>query len=252
MKKFLGIGIISVLVVTIFLIGQDNFYNKKVNELEARVFEINKYINNDDLLNADMMVNIIKKENYTIGDNEINQKIREIEEEIKNKRNLSNIKSKKTLDNLDDTEKDLELLNIYLENNEVSSDVKAINTEGENYYMQYRKKNNLEYDKNKDFSKSKGYILKSVGENKRLKEDTCLVFDANKPYYINNDVYYKFKEIPVSTYFGEGSKYTWFLTDLNFNIVNKGNLEFYIKQDKVKNYKHETINDSEINRYLNY
>ena len=41
-----------------------------------------------------------------------------------------------------------------------------------------------------------------------------------------------------------------FLADLNFHIVSKENLEFYIKQDEVKNYKHETINDSEIDKYL--
>lgn len=250
MKKFLIIGIVGVLAIGIFLVGKDTFYNRKINELKTKVFEANTYLTNDDLLNADMMVNIIKKENYSIGNDEINNKIKEIEKEIKDKRILVKDNHKKTLDNLSDNEKNLELLNIYLEHNVVSSDVKPINVAGKNYYIQYRKKNNLEYDENKDFSKSKGYILKSLGKNKRLNEDTCLVFDADKPYYINDDIYYKFKEIPVSTYFGDKSEYTWFLADLNFHIVSKENLEFYIKQDEVKNYKHETINDSEIDKYL--
>lgn len=250
MKKFLIIGIVGVLVVSIFLVGKDTFYNKKINELKTKVFEANTYLANDDLLNADMMVNIIKKENYSIRNDEINNKIKEIEKEIKDKRNLVKDNNKKTLDNLSDNEKNLELLNIYLENNVVSSDVKPINVAGKNYYIQYRRKNNLEYNENKDFSKSKGYILKSLGKNKRLNEDTCLVFEVNKPYYINDDIYYKFKEIPVSTYFGDKSEYTWFLADLNFNIVSKENLEFYIKHDEVKNYKHETINNSEIDKYL--
>lgn len=251
MKKFLIIGIIGVLVASMCLVGKDKLHNdRKVNELKTKVFEANTYINNGDLLNAEMLVNIIKKENFSVKDNEIKQEIKEIDKEINQKRNLVTEEHKKTLDNLSDAEKDLELLNIYLENNEVSSDVKPIKIAGKNYYIQYRRKNNLECDENKNFSNDKGYILKSVGKKARLKEDICLVFDVNKPFYINDNVYYKFKEVPVSCYFGDKTNYNWFLANLDFNIVSKENLEFYIENGDVKNYKHETIDDSELKNYL--
>ena len=199
MKRFLAVGIIGVLVAGISVVGIEEFKHKRVKGLEAKVFQAKTYINHGDLVNAEIMLNIIKEENLNLKDKNVQEDILEIENSIDlNKDNFSN-KPIKNLDDLSVDQKNVELLNLYLENNEVSPDVRSIESAGKEYYTQFRKSKNLPLDENKDFSNKKGYILKPIKTSKRFLEDTCLIFDGEKPYYINNNIYYNFVEMPVSS-----------------------------------------------------
>lgn len=250
MKKFLLIGIISVLVASIAVVGKGDLKNSKIKDLEAKVFEAKTYINHNDLGNAEIVVNILKRENKKLGDNNIVEDIEDIEKSIELKRNFGDVGKDKSLSNLSSDEKNLALLNIYLENNEVASDVRSIQKAGKEYYVQYRRNKGLEYDENKDFSNSAGYIVKPISTTKRFHEDTCLIFDNESSYCINGKTYYKFTEIPVGSYFGDENEVTWFLADLNFNIISKENLEFYIHNGEVIDYNDKLLSSYDLTRYI--
>lgn len=252
MKKFLIIGIIGVLVAGISIVGVEEYKHKKVKKLEARVFEAKTYINHGDLGNAEIVVNIIKKENDKLKNKKITEDILDIEESIETTSGYTefNSRPKKNLDNLSNDQKKVELLNLYLENNEVSTDVKSIESAGKEYYTQFRKTKNLPYDEGKNFTNKKGYILKPIRQTKRFFEDTCLIFDVEKPYYINNNIYYKFIEIPVSSYFGEGNEELWYFADLNFNIISKQNLRFYMENKDVIDSNNIVLDDYNLSNYI--
>ena len=250
MKRFLAVGIIGVLVAGISVFGIEEFKHKRVKGLEAKVFQAKTYINHGDLVNAEIMLNIIKEENLDLKDKNVQEDILEIENSIDlNKDNFSN-KPIKNLDDLSVDQKNVELLNLYLENNEVSPDVRSIESAGKEYYTQFRKSKNLPLDENKDFSNKKGYILKPIKTSKRFLEDTCLIFDGEKPYYINNNIYYKFVEIPVSSYFGEEGKEIWYFADLNFNIISKENLEFYMNNKDVLDSNNNILSNYNLTNYI--
>lgn len=250
MKRFLAVGIIGVLVAGISVFGIEEFKLKRVKGLEAKVFQAKTYINHGDLVNAEIMLNIIKEENLNLKDKNVQEDILEIENSIDlNKDNFSN-KPIKNLDDLSVDQKNVELLNLYLENNEVSPDVRSIESAGKEYYTQFRKSKNLPLDENKDFSNKKGYILKPIKTSKRFLEDTCLIFDGEKPYYINNNIYYKFVEIPVSSYFGEEDKEIWYFADLNFNIISKENLEFYMNNKDVLDSNNNILSNYNLTNYI--
>lgn len=252
MKRFLAIGIIGVLVAGISVIGIEEFKHKKVKKLEAKVFQAKTYINHGDLRNAEIMLNIIKEENDDLKDKNVQEDIVEIENSIslnKNENNLSD-KLRKSLEDLSTEQKKVELLNLYLENNEVSPDVRSIELAGKEYYSQFRKTKNLPYDESKDFSNKKGYILKPIRISKRFFEDTCLIFDVEKPYYINKNIYYKFVEMPVSSYFGEEDKEIWYFADLNFNIISKENLKFYMDNKEVFDSNNNVLNNYNLTNYI--
>ncbi|MGV1064283.1 hypothetical protein ACQR2W_12085 [Clostridium perfringens] len=250
MKRFLAVGIIGVLVAGISVVGIEEFKLKRVKWLEAKVFQAKTYINHGDLVNAEIMLNIIKEENLDLKDKNVQEDILEIENSIDlNKDNFSN-KPIKNLDDLSVDQKNVELLNLYLENNEVSPDVRSIESAGKEYYTQFRKSKNLPLDENKDFSNKKGYILKPIKTSKRFLEDTCLIFDGEKPYYINNNIYYKFVEMPVSSYFGEADKEIWYFADLNFNIISKENLEFYMNNKDVLDSNNNILSNYNLTNYI--
>ena len=250
MKRFLAVGIIGVLVAGISVFGIEEFKHKRVKGLEAKVFQAKTYINHGDLVNAEIMLNIIKEENFDLKDKNVQEDILEIENSIDlNKDNFSN-KPIKNLDDLSVDQKNVELLNLYLENNEVSPDVRSIESAGKEYYTQFRKSKNLPLDENKDFSNKKGYILKPIKTSKRFLEDTCLIFDGEKPYYINNNIYYKFVEMPVSSYFGEEDKEIWYFADLNFNIISKENLEFYMNNKDVLDSNNNILSNYNLTNYI--
>lgn len=250
MKKFLVVGIISVLVAGISVFGIEKIKHKKVKGLEAKVFQAKTYINHGDLVNARIMLNIIKEENFDLKDKNVQEDILEIENSIdSNKDNFSN-KPIKNLEVLSVDQKNVELLNLYLENNEVSPDVRSIESAGKEYYTQFRKSKNLPLDENKDFSNKKGYILKPIRKSKRFLEDTCLIFDVEKPYYINKNIYYKFIEMPVSSYFGEDDKEIWYFADLNFNIISKENLEFYMNNKDVLDSNNNILSNYNLTNYI--
>ena len=250
MKRFLAVGIIGVLVAGISVFGIEEFKHKRVKGLEAKVFQAKTYINHGDLVNAEIMLNIIKEENLNLKDKNVQEDILEIENSIDlNKDNFSN-KPIKNLDDLSVDQKNVELLNLYLENNEVSPDVRSIESAGKEYYTQFRKSKNLPLDENKDFSNKKGYILKPIKTSKRFLEDTCLIFDGEKPYYINNNIYYKFVEMPVSSYFGEDDKEIWYFADLNFNIISKENLEFYMNNKDVLDSNNNILSNYNLTNYI--
>lgn len=250
MKRFLAVGIIGVLVAGISVFGIEEFKHKRVKGLEAKVFQAKTYINHGDLVNAEIMLNIIKEENLNLKDKNVQEDILEIENSIDlNKDNFSN-KPIKNLDDLSVDQKNVELLNLYLENNEVSPDVRSIESAGKEYYTQFRKSKNLPLDENKDFSNKKGYILKPIKTSKRFLEDTCLIFDGEKPYYINNNIYYKFVEMPVSSYFGEEDKEIWYFADLNFNIISKENLEFYMNNKDVLDSNNNILSNYNLTNYI--
>lgn len=250
MKRFLAVGIIGVLVAGISVVGIEEFKLKIVKGLEAKVFQAKTYINHGDLVNAEIMLNIIKEENLDLKDKNVQEDILEIEKSIDlNKDNFSN-KPIKNLEDLSADQKNVELLNLYLENNEVSPDVRSIESAGKEYYTQFRKSKNLPLDENKDFSNKKGYILKPIKTSKRFLEDTCLIFDGEKPYYINNNIYYKFVEIPVSSYFGEEDKEIWYFADLNFNIISKENLEFYMNNKDVLDSNNNILSNYNLTNYI--
>ncbi|MDT9331489.1 hypothetical protein [Clostridium perfringens] len=250
MKRFLAVGIIGVLVAGISVFGIEEFKHKRVKGLEAKVFQAKTYINHGDLVNAEIMLNIIKEENLDLKDKNVQEDILEIENSIdSNKDNFSN-KPIKNLDDLSVDQKNVELLNLYLENNEVSPDVRSIESAGKEYYTQFRKSKNLPLDENKDFSNKKGYILKPIKTSKRFLEDTCLIFDGEKPYYINNNIYYKFVEMPVSSYFGEDDKEIWYFADLNFNIISKENLEFYMNNKDVLDSNNNILSNYNLTNYI--
>ena len=250
MKRFLAVGIIGVLVAGISVFGIEEFKHKRVKGLEAKVFQAKTYINHGDLVNAEIMLNIIKEENLDLKDKNVQEDILEIENSIDlNKDNFSN-KPIKNLDDLSVDQKNVELLNLYLENNEVSPDVRSIESAGKEYYTQFRKSKNLPLDENKDFSNKKGYILKPIKTSKRFLEDTCLIFDGEKPYYINNNIYYKFVEMPVSSYFGEEDKEIWYFADLNFNIISKENLEFYMNNKDVLDSNNNILSNYNLTNYI--
>ncbi|MFR4051489.1 MAG: hypothetical protein ACLT0B_04185 [Clostridium perfringens] len=250
MKRFLAVGIISVLVAGISVFGIEEFKHKRVKGLEAKVFQAKTYINHGDLVNAEIMLNIIKEENLDLKDKNVQEDILEIENSIDlNKDNFSN-KPIKNLEDLSVDQKNVELLNLYLENNEVSPDVRSIESAGKEYYTQFRKSKNLPLDENKDFSNKKGYILKPIRTSKRFFEDTCLIFDVEKPYYINKNIYYKFVEMPVSSYFGEDGKEIWYFADLNFNIISKENLEFYMNNKDVLDSNNNILSNYNLTNYI--
>ena len=250
MKRFLAVGIIGVLVAGISVVGIEEFKLKRVKGLEAKVFQAKTYINHGDLVNAEIMLNIIKEENLDLKDKNVQEDILEIENSIDlNKDNFSN-KPIKNLEDLSVDQKNVELLNLYLENNEVSPDVRSIESAGKEYYNQFRKSKNLLLDENKDFSNKKGYILKPIKTSKRFLEDTCLIFDGEKPYYINNNIYYKFVEMPVSSYFGEEDKEIWYFADLNFNIISKENLEFYMNNKDVLDSNNNILRNYNLTNYI--
>lgn len=214
------------------------------------MFQAKTYINHGDLVNAEIMLNIIKEENLDLKDKNVQEDILEIENSIDlNKDNFSN-KPIKNLEDLSVDQKNVELLNLYLENNEVSPDVRSIESAGKEYYTQFRKSKNLPLDENKDFSNKKGYILKPIKTSKRFLEDTCLIFDGEKPYYINNNIYYKFVEMPVSSYFGEEDKEIWYFADLNFNIISKENLEFYMNNKDVLDSNNNILSNYNLTNYI--
>ena len=250
MKRFLAVGIIGVLVAGISVFGIEEFKHKRVKGLEAKVFQAKTYINHGDLVNAEIMLNIIKEENLDLKDKNVQEDILEIENSIDlNKDNFSN-KPIKNLEDLSVDQKNVELLNLYLENNEVSPDVRSIESAGKEYYTQFRKSKNLPLDENKDFSNKKGYILKPIKTSKRFLEDTCLIFDGEKPYYINNNIYYKFVEMPVSSYLGEEDKEIWYFADLNFNIISKENLEFYMNNKDVLDRNNNILSNYNLTNYI--
>ena len=250
MKRFLAVGIIGVLVAGISVFGIEEFKHKRVKGLEAKVFQAKTYINHGDLVNAEIMLNIIKEENLDLKDKNVQEDILEIENSIDlNKDNFSN-KPIKNLEDLSVDQKNVELLNLYLENNEVSPDVRSIESAGKEYYTQFRKSKNLPLDENKDFSNKKGCILKPIKTSKRFLEDTCLIFDGEKPYYINNNIYYKFVEMPVSSYFGEEDKEIWYFADLNFNIISKENLEFYMNNKDVLDSNNNILSNYNLTNYI--
>ncbi|WP_300262609.1 hypothetical protein [Clostridium sp.] len=252
MKRFLVVGIIGVLMAGISVGGIEEFKHKRVKVLEAKVFQAKTYINHGDLVNAEIMLNIIKEENLDLKDKSIQEDIVEIENSINlniNKNSFSD-NQRKNLEDLSTDKKKVELLNLYLENNEVSPDVRSIESSGKEYYTQFRKNKNLNYNENKDFSNKKGYILKPIKTSKRFFEDTCLIFDVEKPYYINRNIYYKFVEIPVSSYFGEEDKEMWYFADLNFNIISKENLEFYMENKEVLDSNNNIIDNYNLTNYI--
>ncbi|WP_243159107.1 hypothetical protein [Clostridium perfringens] len=181
MKRFLAVGIIGVLVAGISVFGIEEFKHKRVKGLEAKVFQAKTYINHGDLVNAEIMLNIIKEENLDLKDKNVQEDILEIENSIDSNKDSFRGKPIKNLEDLSVDQKKVELLNIYLENNEFSPDVRSIESAGKEYYIQFRKSKNLPLDKNKDFSNKKGYILKPIRTSKRFFEDTCLIFDVEKP-----------------------------------------------------------------------
>lgn len=252
MKRLLILGIIGVLVTGIAVVGVEEFEHKKVKKLESKVFEAKTYINHDDLGNAEIMVNIIKEENDKLKNKNIEEEIINIENSIEMSKSFSNYnsKAKKSLENLSEEEKNVELLNLYLENNEVAPDVRSIKDAGKEYYIQFSKNKNLTYDEDREFNNEKGYILKPIKLTKRFFEDTCLIFDAERPYYINNNIYYKFTEIPVSSYFGDGNESTWYFADLNFNIISKENLKFYIDNKEVLDSNKLILEDYDLANYI--
>ena len=240
MKRFLAVGIIGVLVAGISVFGIEEFKHKRVKGLEAKVFQAKTYINHGDLVNAEIMLNIIKEENLDLKDKNDQEDILEIENSIDS--NKDSFRDKPI--------KHLEVLNIYLENNEFSPDVRSIESAGKEYYIQFRKSKKLPLDKNKDFSNKKGYILKPIRTSKRFFEDTCLIFDVEKPYYINKNIYYKFVEMPVSSYFGEDDKEIWYFADLNFNIISKENLEFYMNNKDVLDSNNNILSNYNLTNYI--
>lgn len=252
MKRFLILGIIGVLVTGVAIVGVEEFEHKKLKKLESKVFEAKTYINHGDLGNAEIVVNIIKKENDKLKNKNIESDITNIENSIEMSKsfNTYNSEPKKNLENLSEEQKNVELLNLYLENNEVAPDVHSIESVGKEYYIKFRKAKKLPYDENKEFNNEKGYILKPIRSTKRFFEDTCLIFDAERPYYINNNTYYKFTEIPVSSYFGDGDKSTWYFADLNFNIISKENLKFYIDNKEVLDSNDMILNDYDLTNYI--
>ena len=250
MKRFLAVGIIGVLVAGISVVGIEEFKLKRVKGLEAKVFQAKTYINHGDLVNAEIMLNIIKEENLDLKDENIQEDILEIENSIDSNKESFRGKPIKDLEDLSVDQKKVELLNLYLENNEFSPDVRSIELAGKEYYIQFRKSKKLPLDKNKDFSNKKGYILKPVRTSKRFFEDTCLIFDVEKPYYINKNIYYKFVEMPVSSYFGEDDKEIWYFADLNFNIISKENLEFYMNNKDVLDSNNNILINYNLTNYI--
>lgn len=250
MKRFLAVGIIGVLVAGISVFGIEEFKHKRVKGLEAKVFQAKTYINHGDLVNAEIMLNIIKEENLDLKDKNVQEDILEIENSIDSNKDSFRDKPIKNLEDLSVDQKKVELLNIYLENNEFSPDVRSIESTGKEYYIQFRKSKNLPLDKNKDFSNKKGYILKPIKTSKRFFEDTCLIFDVEKPYYINKNIYYKFVEMPVSSYFGEDDKEIWYFADLNFNIISKENLEFYMNNKDVLDSNNNILSNYNLTNYI--
>ncbi|MDB2069876.1 hypothetical protein PMZ65_11540 [Clostridium perfringens] len=250
MKRFLAVGIIGVLVAGISVFGIEEFKHKRVKGLEAKVFQAKTYINHGDLVNAEIMLNIIKEENLDLKDKNVQEDILEIENSIDSNKDSFRDKPIKNLEDLSVDQKKVELLNIYLENNEFSPDVRSIESAGKEYYIQFRKSKNLPLDKNKDFSNKKGYILKPIKTSKRFFEDTCLIFDVEKPYYINKNIYYKFVEMPVSSYFGEDGKEIWYFADLNFNIISKENLEFYMNNKDVLDSNNNILSNYNLTNYI--
>lgn len=250
MKRFLSLGIIGVLVAGISLFGIEEFRNKKVKNLEAKVFQAKTYIKHGDLVNAKLMLNIIREENLNIQDKSVKEDIAEIESSIKSNKESSNYDNMKNLDELTSKEREMQLLNIYLENHEFSPKVKSIESFGVDYYKKFRKDKNLPIDEDRDFKDKKGYILKPIKLSKRFSEDICLIFDSERPYYINNNIYYKFIEIPVSSYFGEGEEEIWYFADLNFNIISKENLEFYMDNNYIIDYKNRVLNNYNLSNYI--
>lgn len=250
MKRFLSLGIIGVLVAGISLFGIEEFRNKKVKNLEAKVFQAKTYIKHGDLVNAKIMLKIIKEENLNIKDKGVKEDIVEIENNIKLNKDTLNHSKMKNLDELTHKEKSVQILNIYLENHEFSPEVKSIENSGLDYYKNFRRDKNLPIDNNRDFKDEKGYILKPIKLSKRFSEDICLIFDSERPYYINNNIYYKFIEIPVSSYFGEGEEEIWYFADLNFNIISKENLEFYMDNNYIIDYKNKVLNNYNLSNYI--
>ena len=241
MKRFLAVGIIGVLVAGISVFGIEEFKHKRVKGLEAKVFQAKTYINHGDL---------IKEENLDLKDKNVQEDILEIENSIDSNKDSFRGKPIKNLEDLSVDQKKVELLNIYLENNEFSPDVRSIESAGKEYYIQFRKSKKLPLDKNKDFSNKKGYILKPIRTSKRFFEDTCLIFDVEKPYYINKNIYYKFVEMPVSSYFGEDDKEIWYFADLNFNIISKENLEFYMNNKDVLDSNNNILSNYNLTNYI--
>lgn len=252
MKRFLILGIIGALVTGVAIVGTEEFEHRKVKKLESKVFEAKTYINHGDLGNAEIVVNIIKAENDKLKNKNIEADIINIENsiEMSNEFNTYSSKPKKNLENLNEEEKNVELLNLYLENNEVDPDVRSIKSVGKEYYIQFRKNKKLPYDEEKEFKNENGYILKPIKSTERFHEDTCLIFDAERPYYIDNNIYYKFTEIPVSSYFGNGDESTWYFADLNFNIISKDNLEFYIDNKEVFDSNKIILEDYDLTNYI--
>ena len=78
MKRFLAVGIIGVLVAGISVFGIEEFKHKRVKGLEAKVFQAKTYINHGDLVNAEIMLNIIKEENLDLKDKNVQEDILEI------------------------------------------------------------------------------------------------------------------------------------------------------------------------------
>lgn len=250
MKKFLAVGIIGVLVAGISVFGIEKIKHKRVKGLEAKVFQAKTYINHGDLVNARIMLNIIKEENFDLKDKNVQEDILEIENSIDSNKGSFRDKPVKNLEVLSVDQKKVELLNLYLENNEFSPEVRSIESAGKEYYIHFRESKNLPLDKNKDFSNKKGYILKPIRTSKRFFEDTCLIFDVEKPYYINKNIYYKFIEMPVSSYFGEDDKEIWYFADLNFNIISKENLEFYMNNKDVLDSNNNILSNYNLTNYI--
>lgn len=250
MKKFLAVGIIGVLVAGISVFGIEKIKHKRVKGLEAKVFQAKTYINHGDLVNARIMLNIIKEENFDLKDKNVQEDILEIENSIDSNKDSFRDRPIKNLEDLSVDQKKVELLNLYLENNEFSPEVRSIESAGKEYYIHFRESKNLPLDKNKDFSNKKGYILKPIRTSKRFFEDTCLIFDVEKPYYINKNIYYKFIEMPVSSYFGEDDKEIWYFADLNFNIISKENLEFYMNNKDVLDSNNNILSNYNLTNYI--
>ncbi len=100
MKRFLAVGIIGVLVAGISVFGIEEFKHKRVKGLEAKVFQAKTYINHGDLVNAEIMLNIIKEENLDLKDKNVQEDILEIENSIDSNKNSFRDRPIKNLEDL--------------------------------------------------------------------------------------------------------------------------------------------------------
>ena len=56
--------------------------------------------------------------------------------------------------------------------------------------------------------------------------------------------------MPVSSYFGEADKEIWYFADLNFNIISKENLEFYMNNKDVLDSNNNILSNYNLTNYI--